>query len=301
MHKQVLRRPRRPLSSASMSESSSRADIISTKAGDKVFDIDRNKVTVTFKQLAQHGNTLIIDLPPRERQLFDEVRGMFNTLWSDPAAYGLFYKDARKEFNRFTTPLPGTVAAWFVGCSTNNGFGSDAQCNPICAGSLQPPMGTQGFEACKSSTYLLKDDSSSLIALHRGNDGKAYVVTSKGTVTPSIIASLQQNGIREWSLITLENGRVISKSVMQPTVNAPNVTPAAAAPVVNNNPGVQTGASTGTSSGMSSKAVWITVIIIIVVAILLIAVFAVNRSMYGKKSLENGVYTSMVSNGKPVK
>ena len=72
--------------------------------------------------------------------------------------YELVHNDIQGIFDDVKIVIPGTVAAYFIGCSSNDNFNGPMGCNPKCAASLAPGGKDPSEYTCDDLVLMYEND-----------------------------------------------------------------------------------------------------------------------------------------------
>jgi hypothetical protein len=89
------------------------------------------------RDLYDYKDTLIEDLPAKQKAIIIEVMNLVDTLKEDVDEYRKFYNLAQRVFAGVKNIQPKTVAAYFLGCSLNKE--GVQTCSILCTGSMPKP------------------------------------------------------------------------------------------------------------------------------------------------------------------
>jgi hypothetical protein len=108
---------------------------------------------------------------------------------------------------------PGSVGAFFCGCFTSNKqYKGDLGCSPLCAGSLPPQHGTEGWNFCNESV-LLYQGNKVFKSLHEGTNKEEAIIEINVTVvnfkgfTKDEITQLESLGIKRIKIVKNVGGQ----------------------------------------------------------------------------------------------
>lgn len=125
------------------------ADTLLVKNQEGSYQVHRNHLRETLKELKIHHNKAVKDLDPASTDLFRSVVEAVRLLYGSQSIYDLVLKDIHSVFSDIKSVAPGTVAAFFVGCFSDDKFPGPVGCSPKCASSLPPTEGTPGYASCE--------------------------------------------------------------------------------------------------------------------------------------------------------
>ncbi len=119
------------------------------------YKLHRDDLIYSLKELHQYSHIFIDKLKPEQLKLFNGITEATRILHNNKVLQDLVLKDIKKIYKDITTPVPGTVAAFFVGCFNNDHFKGPLGCNPRCAASFISCDKEQ--LACEDNIYIFKD------------------------------------------------------------------------------------------------------------------------------------------------
>jgi hypothetical protein len=179
-------------------------NIYIVKSGDgRKFEIDRNGFINRLSTMKNHCQVQIRALGKNETELFTSLVEAIGMLRDTGKLYQMIHEDIRKMFDDVKIVIPGTVAAYFIGCSSNDNFPGPIGCNPKCAASLAPGEKDPGYSTCKD-LVLTYNDAQTFDSLNQEISAHAYIYTGlvdfKG-FTQENVKQLTDAGISSVTLI----------------------------------------------------------------------------------------------------
>jgi hypothetical protein len=145
------------------SEKSFSENIVITKGNDNLdpINIDINDITERLNRLRKISDKSLRNLSTSEASDFRKMI-QYTQLLFDTDEYRMYYQKVLSIFGDLNTVTPGTVGAYFVGCSIPNGTKDVPGCSVVCAGSIPPPRGSEingkPFKRCDYSVFWLTRD-----------------------------------------------------------------------------------------------------------------------------------------------
>jgi len=174
--------------------------IVNNQGG--LFQLNRNTLRETLNDLKSQHNVSIKQLDTDHTEAFRNVVEALKLLYGSQAIYDLVLSDIRSIFSNTNDIKPGTVAAFFVGCFSDDNFTGPSGCNPKCASSLQPSDGTPGYSSCEDLVLIYSDGSFS--SLNDKQSSNAYIYIEDPNFvqfTQENIHQLKEAGVATASLI----------------------------------------------------------------------------------------------------
>lgn len=140
----------------------------------KRIEFDRNGFSDILKELKKYAHTPITILEDTQKQDFSKVMSAIGTLQKTGKLYDLIHDDIENAFHDVKIVIPGTIAAYFIGCSSNDNFPGPMGCNPKCAASLVPG-GKDPVEYGCDDLVLMYEDDGTFSSLYRKISQHAYI------------------------------------------------------------------------------------------------------------------------------
>ena len=132
--------------------------IITLSSGNKKVEFNRGSFLVTLKDLKKYSNTPIKLLEDDQKESFTSVMDAVEMLYKIGKLYELIHSDIQSIFDDIKIVIPGTVAAYFIGCSSNDNFSGPMGCNPKCAASLAPGGKNPSDYICDDWVLMYESD-----------------------------------------------------------------------------------------------------------------------------------------------
>jgi hypothetical protein len=132
-------------------------DLYNVKTPTGAFQLSRASLKETLLELKQHAKVSVLHLDPVQTESFRVIVEALRLLFGSQALYDLVLADIRDIFSDITDIKPGTVAAYFIGCFSDDKFPGPAGCSPKCAASLPPAEGTPGYTTCDDLVLIYAD------------------------------------------------------------------------------------------------------------------------------------------------
>ena len=166
------------------------------------FSLRRAQLKNTLISLREYSNVNIKALPPAQTEAFNNVVDVFRLLHGTQALYDIILADVRDIFKNVKDIRPGTVAAYFAGCFTDDDFPGSPGCNPKCASSLPPPEGSPGHSDCDDLVLIYVNGNFNALNSKKSSLAHIFVEDQhfKG-FTKNDIQQLTDNGIERVVMI----------------------------------------------------------------------------------------------------
>ena len=166
------------------------------------FQLNRNTLRETLKDLKVHHNKQIKDLDSTNTQLFRNIVEVVRLLYGSQAVYDVVLKDIHSVFSDVKSVAPGTVGAFFIGCFTDDKFSGPLGCSPKCASSLPPTEGTPGYSSCEDLVLVYSKGTFQSLNEKRTEHCYIYIEDPEfKEFTAENVKQLKESGINSVSLI----------------------------------------------------------------------------------------------------
>jgi|SRR5436853_1198469 len=177
-------------------------DIFIIKNQDGSFQLHRTTLKETLRELKTQSHVSIRQLNPEHTESFKSIVEALRLLYGSQSLYELILTDIHGIFDDVKDVRPGTIAAFFIGCSTNDKFPGPMGCNPKCAASLPPTEGTSGYANCDDLVLIYSEGLFSSLNEKRSVHAYIYIDNTNflGFSTDNI-TQLRNAGIENASLI----------------------------------------------------------------------------------------------------
>jgi hypothetical protein len=147
--------------------------IVKTSDG-KRFEFDRNSFLSTLKDLKKYSHNPIKTLEEEQNDSFAKIMNAIEMLYKTGKLYELIHNDIHTIFDDVKIVIPGTIAAYFIGCSSNDNFPGPMGCNPRCAASLAPGGKDPAQYTCDDLVLMYEDDKT-FTSLNRKISSHSYI------------------------------------------------------------------------------------------------------------------------------
>lgn len=189
-------------SSSSSLPSGTETDVFTVNGADGLLQVDRSLLRETLQQLKGDSQTPVNQLTPEKTESFKSVLEALRMLYSNQSAYDIILGDIRHEFSDVTIVKPGTVAAFFIGCFTNDKFTGPVGCSPNCVASVFPANGTTGYAHCDDLVLIYNDGIFSSLNEKRSTHAYIYVGDTHFTGFSIVnITQLKDAGVESASIV----------------------------------------------------------------------------------------------------
>lgn len=131
---------------------------IITTSDNKRLEFDRNSLLDTLKDLKRYSHSPIKILEVEQKDSFTKVMNAIGMLYKTGKLYELVHNDIKNIFDDVKIVIPGTIAAYFIGCSSNDNFAGPMGCNPKCAASLAPEGKDPSEYTCDDLVLMYEND-----------------------------------------------------------------------------------------------------------------------------------------------
>lgn len=177
-------------------------DVLEVKNDGGSFQLHRDTLKQTLSELKKFANIQVKNLDEEHTAAFRNVVEAVRLLYSSQAIYDLVLKDIHAVFSDVKNVNPGSVAAFFVGCFTDDKFTGPLGCSPKCASSLPPTEGTPGYASCEDLVLVYSGDVFQSLNEKRSVHCYVYVEDPNfKEFTPENVKQLKDSGIQNVTLI----------------------------------------------------------------------------------------------------
>lgn len=176
-------------------------DIYLIRTENGSFEYHRKNLIETLTELHNSAHVPVSQLNDSQTALLASTTEVTRILYNSNALKDLIMKDVQNIFSDIKNPIPGTVAAFFVGCFNDDKFTGPIGCNPRCAASSLLKCDGENFEC--SDTILIFSNNQ-FRTLNKNKSNKAYIYIQSPTFTmfsPNNIQNLKDSGIQSAILI----------------------------------------------------------------------------------------------------
>lgn len=182
--------------------SANQEDFIVVTSEGGSFQLHRKTLREMLLELKKDSHVSIKQLNPGKTQSFTSIVETLRLLYNSNDLYDLVLKDVHEIFSNVSNIKPGTVAAFFLGCSNDNKFDGPMGCDPKCAASLPPSEGTPEYANCNDLVLLY--DNGGFSSLNDVGSQHAYIYIENNNFqgfTEENIKQLKDAGIQESTLV----------------------------------------------------------------------------------------------------
>jgi len=185
-------------------------DIFIIKSNNESFELSRNTLKEALIQLKEESNKEIQNLNGNNTESFRSIVETLHILYDIPELYNIIIKDIRNIFEDIKVIKPGTVSAFFLGCSSNDNFTGPLGCNPKCVSSLKPPKNEleSSFSECNNLVLIYNTSSDSFNSINDKTSSHVYIFISDTTFTGFSKDNISQLENAQIKTVTLIYGEI---------------------------------------------------------------------------------------------
>lgn len=170
------------------------------------FQLHRNTLKETLNDLKTQAHVSVRHLSPNHTEAFRSIVEALRLLYGSQALYDLVLTDIRAVFADVKDIKPGTVAAFFIGCFSDDKFPGPMGCSPKCAASLPPSEGTPGYANCDDLVLIYSEGLFS--SLNEKRSAHAYIYISDPDFAGFTTENLRQLRAADIENVSLVFGNV---------------------------------------------------------------------------------------------
>jgi hypothetical protein len=205
---------------------------IVTKGSNDV-DINLEEIRGLLLSLKPYRNTQIRDLKGQQAENFKKLVDYIATSYETPVYNDIHYliTDVFQDVINEGDIEPGSVGAFYFGCTLQTNFRGNASCTPICSASVSPGKDVPGWNSCNEVTMLYYPESSSFAAINQLPEGKrenAYIFIRAGNKFESFsqeeAQQLKNYGIENVKLVYYDAGGTSYTDITPDFVNLDTIT-----------------------------------------------------------------------------
>lgn len=235
------------------------------------FQLHRKTLKETLQELKTQSTVPVRHLSPEHTESFRSIVEALRLLYGSQALYDLVLTDIRGVFSDVNDVKPGTVAAFFIGCFSDDKFPGPMGCSPKCAASLPPVEGTPGYANCDDLVLIYSDGMFS--SLNEKRSSHAYIYVSD----PDFNGFTNEN-IRQLRGADIENASLIFGNADGSYREVTSVLPVDQLPqrTIKGDLTTQQVESNGDDSnngGSAGAAIALTIVIIVIIILLFVVIF----------------------------
>lgn len=248
-------------------------DVFNIKTKEGNFKLSRKDLKDALENLKTQSNIPVKQLPENHKETYDNILDALKFLYGSPELYEMIMEDIKNIFRDVKKIIPGTVAAFFVGCSSDEKFSGPIGCDPRCAASLPPGESIPGYSNCDD--LVLAYIKGTFSALNNKKSPHAYIY----------IGDVDFNGFPVEDIEKLKRERVENVTLIfahedsdKSYKEVSKVTHIDKLPVKQEGKSTQLGQTEdGNNSGDNGAGVAVVIIIVVVIIILLIILYQSTR------------------------
>lgn len=148
-------------------------DIFHIKTNDGTYKLSRKDLKDALEDLKTQSNIPVKQLAENYSESFESILEALKFLYGSSELYQIIHEDIKNVFKDIKKIIPGTVAAFFVGCSSDEKFPGPIGCDPRCAASLPPGESIPGYSNCDDLVLAYMNGTFS--ALNNKKSPHAYI------------------------------------------------------------------------------------------------------------------------------
>jgi hypothetical protein len=176
-------------------------DVYLIDNGVETFQLHRATLLERLHEFSNLGHLSIHHLNEDHTEAFADIAGAITKLYGTEALYDLIHDDIKHAFHikDHHDLIPGTVAAYFVGCMDDSNFPGGVGCDPKCAGSIPADINQK---PCDDLVLLYSDHT--FTSLNDVTSNHAYIYIEGNTFdgfTRDSIQQLHDEGVTSVTLI----------------------------------------------------------------------------------------------------
>jgi len=243
--------------------------IVKSPAG--TFNLDRMVFKDMLNELKTFSQVQIKLLKKDQMESFNTIGEALRLLYGSGKLYEMVHNDIQEIYSDIKHVIPGTLGAFFIGCSSSDNFTGPMGCNPKCAASLRPGEKTTGYSACEDLVLIYHDGEFNALNQIESNSPHVWVYVGdnfKGFTTENI----EQLKEAEITHVTLTYGQPDSSDYKEIVNRIPvDLLPKKLEMVA------QTPATATTTENTGAGIVFFIIIVIIIIVLLLVLYNASQR------------------------
>lgn len=233
-------------------------------------EFDRNSFLTTLRDLKKYSHNPIKLLEDEQKDSFGKIMNAIEMLYKTGKLYELIHNDIHTIFDDVKIVIPGTIAAYFIGCSSNDNFPGPMGCNPKCAASLAPG-GKNPIDYTCDDLVLLYESDKTFSSLNRKLSEHVYIH----------IGDLGFKGFTQDEIKELTDANILSVTLVYAKADGTygdviNSIPINKLPLITE--------TQNTTNNTSDDGAWI--LFIIIIAIVIILLLIVLYQLYANKNNE---------------
>lgn len=165
--------------------------------------ISTKSIKEVLRKLKPHQAVLIKNLSGQPLEDFNTIKNVVGLMFKSGAEQ-MIHNPIVEVFGDVDKVIPGTVAAYMIGCRVRTDHKGNPACAPICAGSSQLDSSIPGHQVCETLAVLYNKDGSFTQLNTPSSKKDAYIYVADDT-TPAFSAAeidlLRSYGIERSKII----------------------------------------------------------------------------------------------------
>src|SRR5579864_4769354 len=121
------------------------------------FQFHRNTLKETLIDLKTQANVPVKYLTAHYNDQFNSIVQTLDLLYGSRKLYNIAISDIHGIFGDIKNVVPGTIGAFFIGCSIKSNFTGPAICDPLCVSALPSGERTSGTGECDDLVLIYSD------------------------------------------------------------------------------------------------------------------------------------------------
>lgn len=147
-------------SSYSLKSEKDQTYVVTLSSGKKL-ELNRHNLREVLKDLHRQAHVSVKVLNEAHTASFRNLLEIFKKLHGTKALKEIVLEDVKQIYGDIKNPHPGTVGAYFIGCSCDKSFPGPNGCNPRCTSSL--PNGEHEFSECEDGVLIFTNGNFSTL------------------------------------------------------------------------------------------------------------------------------------------
>jgi hypothetical protein len=221
------------------------------------WEFDRNNLLESLKSMKKYSYTPVKSLDEEPKETFGKIMIALEMLYRTGKLYELIHNDIQQIFADVKIVIPGTVAAYFIGCSSNDNFSGPIGCNPKCAAALAPGGKNHSDYTCEDIVLMYEHDNT-FSSLNKKISPHSYIY----------IGNPKFKGFTEENIKQLTDANISSATLIYGKEDGTYGEIISSMPVSQ----LPLESSTDSTSATTSDAGWIVLVIIIAIIILILLI-----------------------------
>lgn len=148
-------------------------EMFEVKSPSGSFKLDRVAFKDSLRELKSSSQIQIKLLKEEQVIIFNSIAEALRLLYGAGKLYEMIHTDIQEIYSDIKVVIPGTLGAFFIGCSSSDNFTGPMGCNPKCAASLPPGEKTPGYSICDDLVLIY--DNNEFVALNSSNSTHVWI------------------------------------------------------------------------------------------------------------------------------